>query len=182
MQLGFYFDQNRCTGCYTCVLACKNWHNLPPKTVEWIKVITTEQGKYPNPVVAHLISLCYHCDKPTCLTVCPVGAISKREENGLVVIDREKCLGRNSCVRCLKACPYQAPQFGDEKNAKMQKCDLCADRWKEGKKPVCVGSCPTRALDAGPMDKLTKHGESREAAGFKYLNKLSPAIVFHRKQ
>jgi len=71
-----------------------------------------------------------------------------------VTVDREMCLGKDNCHMCLEACPYESPQFGFEENARMQKCDLCVDRWAEGKKPVCVGGCPMWALDVGPLDEL----------------------------
>ena len=97
------------------------------------KYWTFEKGTFPDLFVAFLTTSCYHCEEPLCLPACPASAISKREDNGVVVIDREACLGHDECGLCLEACPYDAPQFGDEVNAKMQKCDLCIDRLKEGK-------------------------------------------------
>lgn len=65
----------------------------------------------------------------------------------------------------------------------MQKCNLCIDRWVEGKKPVCVSSCPIQALDAGPMDELqVKYGDVREAEGFTYSASLVPSIIFKPKE
>lgn len=182
MQLALYFDQTRCTGCYTCVVACKDWYDVPAGPASWIRVITIERGKYPEPFLAYLLTPCYHCAEPTCISACPVNAISKREQDGIVVVDREACLGRDNCQLCLEVCPYGSPQFGAEENAKMQKCDLCIDRWTEGKKPICVDSCPTRALDAGPIDEMrAKYGDSREAVGFTYDAKLSPSVIFKPK-
>jgi len=179
MQLGFYVDQTRCTGCCTCVVACKDWHDVPAGPASWIRVITTEKGAYPDLFVAFLPTACYHCAEPTCIPACPVDAINKREVDGIVVVDREACQGKDNCDMCLQACPYDAPQFGAEENAKMQKCDLCFDRLEEGKKPICVEACPTRALDAGLMEELrAKYGDVREAEGFVYSEKLIPAIVF----
>ena len=64
----------------------------------------------------------------------------------------------------------------------MQKCDLCIERWQEGKQPICVASCPTRALDAGPIDEMmTKYGDIKEAAGFIYDEELRPSILFKPK-
>ncbi|MFC2068618.1 4Fe-4S dicluster domain-containing protein [Chloroflexota bacterium] len=68
---------------------------------------------------------------------------------GVVLVDNDACLGRDSCNICLSVCPYEAPQFGDEDNAKMQKCNFCVDRLMESKKPVCVEACTMRALDVG---------------------------------
>jgi anaerobic dimethyl sulfoxide reductase subunit B (iron-sulfur subunit) len=147
-----------------------------------MRIQTIEQGKYPEPFVAFLSSPCYHCARPSCVDACPVNAISKREQDGIVVVDRETCLGKDKCQLCFEVCPYGAPQFGAEENAKMQKCDLCIERWTEGKKPICVAGCPTRALDAGPVAEIkTKYGESREATGFAYNDKLMPSVIFRPK-
>lgn len=183
MQLGIYMDQNRCTGCFACVVACKDWHDIPAGPASWIKLKTIEKGKYPNLFVAFLPTSCYHCENPDCVSACPVEAITKRDEDGIVIVDRDVCLGRDDCGMCLEACPYEAPQFGPEEGAKMQKCNLCIDRWAEGKRPVCVSSCPIQALDAGPMDELrVKYGDVREAEGFTYSVSLVPSIIFKPKE
>ena len=182
MQLALYFDQTRCTGCYTCVVACKDWHDVPAGPASWIRIATIERGKYPQPFVAFLATPCYHCTEPACTSVCPVDAISKREKDGIVVVDREACLGKDACQLCLEACPYDAPQFGEEDNAKMQKCDFCLDRWSEGRQPICVAGCPMRALDAGPMEEMKgKYGQVCQAVGFAYDDKLQPSVVFKPK-
>jgi anaerobic dimethyl sulfoxide reductase subunit B (iron-sulfur subunit) len=183
IQYGMYIDQNRCMGCFACVVACKDWHDVPAGPASWISVKTIEKGKYPDLFVAFLPTTCYHCKEPACVSACPVNAVVKRDEDGLVTVDADTCLGKTNCGLCLEACPYAAPQFGSEENAKMQKCDLCIDRWAEGKKPVCVISCPMQALDAGPLDELrTKRGDSREAEGFSYSNTLEPSIIFKPKK
>jgi anaerobic dimethyl sulfoxide reductase subunit B (iron-sulfur subunit) len=183
MQYGMYIDQNRCMGCFACVVACKDWHDVPAGPASWIRVKTVEKGKYPNLFVAFLPTTCYQCRAPACASACPVNAITKRVEDGIVTVDRDACLGKDNCGLCLEACPYEAPQFGTEKNAKMHKCDLCIDRWAEGKKPVCVVSCPMQALDAGPVDELrTKYGDVRETEGFTYSETLAPSITFRPKK
>ncbi len=182
MQLAFYFDQTRCTGCYTCVVACKDWHDVPAGPASWMRVTTIEKGKYPNPFVAFMAAACCHCSHPACIPACPVDAIAKRDEDGIVVVDRGLCLGKDSCQRCLEVCPYKAPQFGAEENAKMQKCDFCLERWVEGKPPICVAGCPMRALDAGPLEDLqAKYGGAHHAVGFTYKTKIRPAVVFKPK-
>jgi len=182
MQIGFYFDQTRCTGCFTCVVACKDYHNIPAGPISWRSVIEIERGEFPNVFVAYLSKSCWHCALPSCIPACPVDAIIKRKEDGVVVVDQESCLGKESCGNCLKACPYDAPQFGIELNAKMQKCNLCIDRLAEGKKPICVDACPMRALDVGPVDELIiKYGGVIEAEGFIYSVALAPSVVFNPK-
>lgn len=182
MQYGFYFDQSRCIGCFTCQIACKDWHeyDLGSEPANWIKVNTIEKGKFPDLSVSYLFLTCYHCANPSCIPACPVKAITKRKEDGIVVIDREVCLGKAICdAFCKEACPYNAPEFGFEPDMKMQKCVLCCDRWAEGKKPICVEACPMRALDAGPMDELkTKYGDIQISEGFSYSEKMKPSIIF----
>ena len=182
MQMGLYFDQTMCTGCYTCIVACKDWHDVPAGPASWMRLKTIEKGKYPDPFVANMVNLCFHCAEPACVSACPAGAITKREQDGVVVVDREACLGKDDCGDCLEACPYKSPQFGVEKNALMQKCDLCLDRLEESKKPICVDGCPMRALDSGPIEELrAKYGDAREAEGFVYSDKLKPSVIFKPK-
>jgi anaerobic dimethyl sulfoxide reductase subunit B (iron-sulfur subunit) len=102
---------------------------------------------------------------PVCIPACPVNAISKREADGIVVVDTDACLGNEECdEKCRKACPYDAPQFGAEKGSRMRKCTFCLDRHLEGKLPDCVEACPVRALDAGPLAELEqKYGTGKEA-------------------
>ncbi|MBI2855017.1 MAG: 4Fe-4S dicluster domain-containing protein [Chloroflexi bacterium] len=182
MQIGFHFDQTRCTACFTCIVACKDWHDVPAGPASWLRLKTMEKGQYPDLFVANLAVPCYHCAEPACVSACPVNAISKRPEDGVVVVDSDLCLGKDKCDTCRQVCPYGSPQFGAEENAKMQKCDLCLDRWSENKKPICIDACPMRALDAGPIDELrAKYGASHEAEGFVYSKDLQPSIVFKPK-
>ena len=156
---------------------------MPAGPASWLRVKTVEKGKYPDLFTSFLPVACSHCLDPACVPACPVNAIAKREEDGIVIVDREACLGKDNCSLCLEACPYDAPQFGAEENAKMQKCNLCLDRWVEDKKPVCVDSCPTWALDAGPIDELrAKYGDVRDAESFVYSEDLIPSIIFKPKK
>ncbi len=178
-QLSFYVDQSRCSGCYACTVACKDWNNIPAGPVHWRWVVSIEDGKYPYPRVINLSLSCLHCVDPLCIEACPVNAITKRQEDGIVLVDPEKCLGKDNCpMLCKDACPYDAPQFGTEDNAKMQKCDFCFERWAQGKKPICVDACPLRALDAGLLNELkAKYGDIKEVDGFTYSTKAVPSIV-----
>ena len=184
MQIGFYFDQTRCTGCGACKVACKDWHDIPAGSINWMRILYTEKGKFPNVFVSYMTAPCFHCLEPVCGEACPANAISKRAEDGIVVVDRDACLGNEECdVKCLKACPYNAPQFGSEKGAKMVKCNFCVDRWGEKRPPVCVEACPTRAFDAGPLEELeVKYGGIRETEDFVYSTRTKPAVLFKPKQ
>ncbi len=81
------------------------------------------------------------------MPVCPTGASYKREDNGVVLVDYDKCIG---CKYCAWACPYGVREF-DQKNRVMKKCTLCIDRVTDmtlpesERKPACVLSCPTSA-------------------------------------
>ena len=132
-----------------------------------------EDGSY-----AFICMPCLHCENPLCAKVCPVGAITKREEDGVVLVDQDKCLGKDECDKCLKACPYDVPQFGFAGNAKMEKCDLCLDMLNEGKRPYCVMHCSQDALDFGKIEDLQKkYGDVHETRGFKYSKSAKPSIV-----
>ena len=183
MQFGFYFDQSRCIGCYTCVVACKDWHDISAGPISWARISFFERGQYPLMFFSYLFNACLHCTKPLCVKACPVNAITKRTQDGIVKVESEICVGGDKCdFACRKACPYEAPQFGIQPNSKMQKCDLCLERWHENKKPICVEACPMRALDAGPLETLkVKYGDNNCAEGFVYSNKLRPSIVFKSK-
>jgi anaerobic dimethyl sulfoxide reductase subunit B (iron-sulfur subunit) len=115
---------------------------------------------------------------------CPVSAITKRESDGIVVVDREKCQGNKACPSvCLKACPWDIPQFGPEEGARMQKCDLCLERRVFGLQTICVEACPMSALDSGPVAELrAKYGDTMEAEGLRYSERFKPSILFNPKK
>ncbi len=157
-QYGFYFDSSRCTGCKTCEMACKDYKDLS-QTIAFRNVYDYEGGHCTvdangiaqNTAYAYHLSLaCNHCDQPKCLTSCPQGAIEKNAKTGIVAINKDKCTGIGACV---EACPYKVPIL-DKEIKKGVKCDACSDRVAEGKKPICVESCPLRALDFGDIEEL----------------------------
>jgi anaerobic dimethyl sulfoxide reductase subunit B (iron-sulfur subunit) len=183
MQKEIYFDQTRCTGCQTCAVACKDWHDIPAGPSNWLWVTVNEQSRFPHLSASFLVHCCYHCETPACIEICPEQVITKRRDDGIVLVNKEFCLGKEKCGLCLEACPYKAPQFRAESDSIMEKCDFCLDRWAQGRRPICVDSCPTRALDAGPREELqTKYGKIREAEGFVYSSKLRPSILFKPKK
>ena len=177
MQIGFYFDQSRCIGCYACVAACRSWNQLDQEMPDLIELVSQEQGEFPNVSLSHLFLTCFHCAEPTCIPACPEGILMKRAEDGIVVITNpEQC---TSCELCVEACPYDAPKMVSGGKVNIVKCNLCLDRLSEGRAPACVATCPTEALAAGPMKELiTKYGEVRELEGFADYHQANPQIVF----
>jgi NADPH-dependent glutamate synthase beta subunit-like oxidoreductase len=108
------------------------------------------------------------------------GEVQQDLSDDMVVEEAQRCL---SCgYACAQSCPYGAPQFGEEENARMQKCDFCRDVWSDQDKPICVEACPMRALDAGPLHELeAKYGQCREGAGFAWSAKTNPSVVIRPK-
>ncbi|MBD3183333.1 4Fe-4S dicluster domain-containing protein [Candidatus Poribacteria bacterium] len=143
----FMIDLASCTGCYTCMVACKDRLNLQDD-INVLKVDEEESGNYPDIKVVYRPQHCFHCEKPACTEACPVDAISK-ESDGFVKIDEEECIG---CGECVEACPFDAIYFSDDDLP--IKCDGCADEVGLGWKPVCVRSCPMRALDYLPLEEV----------------------------
>jgi NADPH-dependent glutamate synthase beta subunit-like oxidoreductase len=78
-------------------VACKDWNDVEAGSASWRRVITIEKGKYPNLFIAFLATACYHCAKPVCAYVCPNEAITKRDEDGIVVVDRDRCREEHHC-------------------------------------------------------------------------------------
>jgi formate dehydrogenase beta subunit len=97
MQVGFYFNQTRCTGCNACRVACKDWHDQPSGPASWMRIGYIEEGPFPNIFAGYFISNCYQCEDPVCSFVCPNEAISKREEDGIVIVDKDKCREEFPC-------------------------------------------------------------------------------------
>ncbi len=176
-QYGFFFDQSRCSGCHTCSVACKNWHGLPAGPLKYLRVYQYEKGSFPNVSLHFQWIPCYHCENPVCVSICPSEAIYKEPRYGAVLIDSEKCDG---CRICYDVCPYGAPVFeSDDTNVKAQKCDMCLDRLELGELPICVNSCPSRALDFGTMsDIMAKYGESRDLEDMPNSQTTRPSVVF----
>ncbi len=162
-QYGFLIDLSRCIGCHACLIACKQWHDIAPGPVKWMRVYQWEKGAFPNIDLRVLPLPCLHCAEPVCAQACPNNAIYKEEKFGAVLVDPSKCTGER---KCWEACPYGAPQFAsDEPGTKMSKCTMCIDRLEQGLAPICVLSCSMRALEFGPIDELmSQYGDAREQA------------------
>jgi len=140
-------DTRRCVGCHACSVACKTENNVPlGETRSWVEYI--EKGDFPNVGRSFLPRLCNQCEKPQCVSVCPTGATYKREEDGIIVVDADICIG---CKYCLQACPYGA-RFINPATGAADKCDFCLHRVEQGLEPACVNTCQGRARIFGDIN------------------------------
>ncbi|WP_457552563.1 4Fe-4S dicluster domain-containing protein [Desulfobacula sp.] len=138
-------DAGKCIDCKACMIACKVENNVPEGFWRnWINVLGGENGSVRTEFQP---GQCMQCDDPSCVAACPVQATYKKE-NGLVVIDPEKCIG---CGNCVTACPYKARYRNPQKRI-ADKCDFCEDRLDRGKEPACVVTCPTKARVFGDLN------------------------------
>ncbi|MCF8033373.1 MAG: 4Fe-4S dicluster domain-containing protein [Desulfarculaceae bacterium] len=148
-QLGMVIDANACIDCKGCMVACKvanqvpgdNWRN-------WIKDGAMDRSAKSKKRMVFQPGNCMQCDKPTCVTACPTGATYKSKADGVVMINRDLCIG---CGQCIKACPYGA-RYRNEKLKVADKCDFCSNRREVGLEPACVSTCPTKARAFGDLN------------------------------
>ena len=179
-QLGLAIDLDRCIGCKTCVVACRNYHELvdpatavPGEMPYYLRVETERTGTYPAIAVRTWVVPCQHCRKPPCLKACAEGAITKDAQTGIVRIHRDKCTG---CGDCITACPYAVIQF-DKAAAKAHKCDLCYERVTAGDAPVCAETCMTDAISFGELALLRQDALDAERQIVRKLSRQSVIYV-----
>lgn len=195
-------DLAKCKNARKCVEACQEGHMLP-KDHEWIKLYLLQDDKntakywFPRP--------CFHCDKPMCVSVCPVGATYKRDD-GIVLVDNQRCIG---CKFCMTGCPYSARVFNwkdpevklppdhvydPETNippveGTVGKCVFCADNLRKNLLPRCVTACPMGVIYFGDLveDTVTNGEETvrfsklmLDKSGFRYREELGtlPSVYY----
>ena len=168
-KLGLVIDLDICVGCHACAVSCKEWNtsghsapltDLDPYGAEpdgvWFNRVHTfevEDTETGTGRTVHFPRSCLHCDDAPCVTVCPTGASYKREEDGIVLVNADTCIG---CKLCSWACPYGAREY-DEDEGVMKKCTLCVDRIynpniaPESRVPACVSACPVGARHFGDL-------------------------------
>lgn len=155
------FDSTRCTGCGACYSACKEKNKLPQTAVNFLRdslsadtytVVNRRNNRYVR-------RMCMHCEEPTCVSVCPVGALAKSAE-GPVSYDASKCMG---CRYCMQACPFNVPQYEWDNSItpRVRKCDLCRDRVTAGLPTACAAVCPTGATKFGERAELIAEARDR---------------------
>jgi molybdopterin-containing oxidoreductase family iron-sulfur binding subunit len=105
-RYGMVIDTRRCVGCKACMAACKIENKTPPGVYYTMVVEDTRDNEFDRPLF--MTKPCFHCEHPPCTKVCPVSATFKREQDGIVVIDYDRCIG---CRYCITACPYGARYF-----------------------------------------------------------------------
>lgn len=180
---GYAFNISKCQGYMDCVNACVEENNQDRDSqMQYIRIHEMKDGKGMNfgesddnyyhevPAEGHFYmgTQCFHCDNPPCVEVCPVQA-TWREEDGLVVVDYDWCVG---CRYCMAACPYDGrrfnwskPEVPEEevnknqhylgnrlrKKGVVEKCTFCVQRSRAGQNPACVEACPTGARIFGNL-------------------------------
>lgn len=145
-RLGMLIDLSLCVGCNACAVACKQENEVPvTKFNTWVESWDVDDAGTIRR--ANVPKLCNHCADAPCVKVCPTGA-SYRSEDGVVLVDEEKCIG---CKYCMAACPFQARWVSDE-TGEVGKCTFCHHRSSNGLLPACVATCITRARYFGDLN------------------------------
>ncbi len=111
------------------------------------QVQTDIYGEFENTFMMYLPRLCEHCLNPACVASCPSGAIYKREEDGIVLIDQDKCRGWRMCV---SGCPYKKIYYNWQ-SGKSEKCIFCYPRIEAGQPTVCSETCVGRIRYLGVL-------------------------------
>ena len=141
-------DLNRCFGCSSCEVACKQENDVPLGQY-WSKVSAVgPSGTFPNLKQYWLPTMCMQCVDAPCITVCPTGASYRDEESGIVLVDYETCI---ACLSCLQGCPYGVRSLNETANV-VQKCTLCKPLLDKGGLPACVKACCGEARYYGDLD------------------------------
>jgi formate dehydrogenase iron-sulfur subunit len=162
MARAILYDSTKCVGCRECERACCEKWGLPyndkiaaeeKTSAHKLTTIRTFGDKYSR-------KLCMHCAEPTCVSVCPVGALQKTAL-GPVIYDESRCFG---CRYCMQACPFQVPSYEwTSRNPRMRKCNMCYERQSVGKPTACTEACPTGATICGDRDELIAEAKRRLA-------------------
>jgi len=178
-QYAFVIDLKRCIGCDTCVVGCKV-ENAVGEGDFRLQVLDSNQdpilekpkGVFPNLSQYWVPTMCHHCADAPCVKACPTNTLWRRDEDGLVMLDVDKCVG---CMRCGEECPYDALSF-DERTGSADKCSACEHRLEDNQQPSCEVVCPTRAIHFGDInDEASVVGKALRTREYKVLGESSGA-------
>ncbi|MCK6412151.1 MAG: hydrogenase 2 operon protein HybA [Azonexus sp.] len=179
--LGLLYDATLCVGCQACVAACKQANANPAEftavdklwdtpldtsghTFNLIKMYrngTMENKDAEQNGFAFMKTSCMHCADPSCVSACPVSAMTKNPLTGIVGYDPDICIG---CRYCVAACPFGIPKYQyDSPTGQIGKCELCRHRHKDGHYSACAEVCPTGATLFGRSEDLLAEAKRRLA-------------------
>ncbi|MCF3118277.1 nitrate reductase subunit beta [Streptomyces arenae] len=121
--------------------------------------------EYEQAFMFYLPRICEHCLNPSCVAVCPSGALYKRMEDGIVLVDQDRCRGWRMCV---SGCPYKKVYF-NHRTGKAEKCTLCYPRIEAGQPTVCSETCVGRLRYLGVIlydaDKVGEAAATEDEQG-----------------
>jgi Fe-S-cluster-containing dehydrogenase component len=184
--LGLLFDGTLCIGCKACMSACKEANDMPPEPNEILADSSDAYWDAPLDISGRTLNVikayrdgaaenkdqaengfaftklsCYHCVDPSCVSACPVSAMTKDPHSGIVSYSVDACIG---CRYCVAACPFGVPRFTFESSyGKISKCQLCKHRLPEGKYAACAEVCPTGATLYGHVSDLKQEIDRRRS-------------------
>ena len=131
-------DPTKCRGCFSCVITCSSWNfDIGDMHISRIKVTPFFNKAFFVPLA------CFQCETPYCSLVCPVNALVTNPDNGVVELNKEKCIG---CKMCVMVCPFGNIAFV---HGYPSKCDLC------GGDPNCVKVCQWGALEFVEVEQMS---------------------------
>lgn len=187
--VGMLIDATLCIGCQACVSACRGANGVevddtPYAYAGWNALHTWDTAADLDGETLNVIKVwregdasvkdreedgfgflkrhCLHCVDPSCVSVCPVSAMRKDPETGIVTYDKNACIG---CRYCSYGCPFGVPQFDlAQPFGQINKCQMCIHLQRDGKIPACCDVCPTGASLFGPVSLLEAEAERRLAA------------------
>ncbi len=189
--LGCLVDTTLCIGCRKCEEACRERQHLPQpdRPFSDLSVLDSKRrpdekiytviNRYSPPTVAYgeperpafVKFQCMHCLEPSCVSACPVGALSK-DPLGPVTYTASRCIG---CRYCMIACPFQIPAYEYHKALapRVMKCTFCFESIRGGGYPACAQVCPMEVMTFGRREDLltTARWKIRSASG-RYLNHI----------